>query len=59
MDRFNKLNSYFVDKERKRLDALAKETKSGLPEMSPAEIRVSCMENGEHHQVADEQQFIC
>ena len=46
MDRFNKLNSYFVDKERKRLDAIAKDTKSGLPEMSPAEIRVSCLENG-------------
>ena len=54
MDRFNKLNSYFVDKERKRLDAIAKDTKSGLPEMSPAEIRVSCLENGKHRQVVKE-----
>jgi hypothetical protein len=47
MDRMDKLNSYFVQKERKRLDALAKENKSGLPEMSLAEIKVSCLENGE------------
>lgn len=46
MDRFDKLNSYFVTKERKRLDAIAKDTKSGLPEMSVAEIKLSCMENG-------------
>jgi hypothetical protein len=46
MDRFDKLNSYFLQKERKRIDALAKENKSGLPEMSLDEIKLSCMENG-------------
>lgn len=34
MDRLNNLSSYFIDKERKRLDALAKNNKSGLPEMT-------------------------
>jgi hypothetical protein len=47
MDRFDKLNSYFIKKERSRLDAIAKETKSGLPEMSVEEIKLSCLENGE------------
>lgn len=47
MDRFDKLNSYFINKERSRLDAIAKETKSGLPEMSLEEIKLSCLENGE------------
>lgn len=47
MDRFDKLNSYFINKERSRLDAIAKETKSGLPEMSAEEIKLSCVENGE------------
>jgi dynein assembly factor 1, axonemal len=45
-ERFDKLHSYFVEKERKRLDAITKENKSGLPEMSPAEIKLSCLENG-------------
>jgi hypothetical protein len=49
MDRFDKLNSYFINKERSRLDAIAKETKSGLPEMSVEEIKLSCLENGEPH----------
>ena len=47
MNRFDKLNSYFIEKERKRLDAVAKDTKSGLPEMSEGEIKLSCLENGE------------
>ena len=48
MDRFDRLNTYFTEKERKRLDAVAKDSKSGLPEMSVAEIRLSCLESGEH-----------
>ena len=47
MNRFDKLNSYFIEKERRILDAVAKDTKSGLPEMSEAEIKLSCLENGE------------
>jgi hypothetical protein len=34
MDRLNNLASYFNEKERKRLNAIAKNTSSGLPEMS-------------------------
>jgi hypothetical protein len=34
MDRLNKLTSYFNEKERKRLDAVAKNNKGGLPEMT-------------------------
>ena len=45
MERFDKLNSYFLEKERKRLDALAKDNPGGLPEMSAAEIKLSCLEN--------------
>ena len=48
MDRFDRLNSYFTEKERKRLDAITKENKSGLPEMSIAEIKLSCLENGNY-----------
>ena len=47
MSRFDKLNAYFIEKERKSLDAVAKDTKSGLPEMSEGEIKLSCLENGE------------
>ena len=47
MNRFDKLNSYFIEKERSRLDAVTKDAKSGLPEMSEAEIKLSCLENGE------------
>ena len=46
MDRFDKLNTYFIAKERKRLDALTKDNASGLPEMTVAEVRLSCLENG-------------
>lgn len=35
----------YVEKERKKLSNAQKESKSGLPEMSPAEIRLSCLEN--------------
>lgn len=46
MDRMDRLNTYFTEKERKRLDAITKDNKSGLPEMSVAEIKLSCLENG-------------
>jgi len=45
MDRYDKLNTYFLEKERKRLDALSKENAGGLPEMSAAEVKLSCLEN--------------
>lgn len=34
-----------AEKERKKLSNAMKESKSGLPEMTPAEIRLSCLEN--------------
>ena len=46
MNRLDKLSSYFTEKERKKLDAAAKDNLSGLPEMSEAEIKLSCLENG-------------
>lgn len=39
------LVSSFTEKERKKLTNAMKESKSGLPEMSAAEIRLSCLEN--------------
>ena len=46
-NRLDNLSSYFIEKERKRLDSLIKESGSSsrLPEMSAAEIRLSCLEN--------------
>jgi len=45
MDRLNNIASYFNEKERKRLDNIAKNSASGLPEMTFEEIRLSCLEN--------------
>eukprot|EP01036_Dinobryon_divergens_P027759 gene27756-36581_t len=45
MDRLNNLANYFNEKERKRLAAKAKENSLGIPEMTAAEVKLSCMEN--------------
>lgn len=44
MERLDRLNKYFSEKERKRLDA-NRDSSNGLPEMTAEEIRQSCREN--------------
>ena len=44
MDRLNQLSSYYKDKEKKRLQGQRSDP-NGLPEMSLAEIKLSCLEN--------------
>lgn len=39
------LNKYFIEKERKKLDKITRETNRGIPTMSFDEIRVTCLEN--------------
>ena len=39
MDRLNNLSSYFNEKERKRLNAIAQQNTSGLPEMSVRQFK--------------------
>ena len=59
MDRYDKLNSYFLEKERKRLDALSKDNAGGLPEMSAAEVKLSCLENnGYENPILNEKLFL-
>jgi len=46
MDRLDQLSSYFKERERKKVESIVRENnKSGIPEMSPLEIRLSCLEN--------------
>lgn len=47
MDRLEGLDKYFKEKDRKKLDLIAKEKNSmGIPEMTKDEIRQNCVENG-------------
>ena len=47
MDRLSGLEKYFSDKDRKKLDRIALDgNKQGMPEMTQAEIKQSCVENG-------------
>ena len=41
MDHLNRLSSYFADKERKRLDNVVRDSRTGLPEMT-VRTRLSC-----------------
>ena len=45
MDPLSRLDSYFRSKERAKLELIRAESSTGLPEMTPAEIRQSCREN--------------
>lgn len=45
MDRLNQVAAYFNEKERKKLDNKAKESRDGLPEMTADEVKLSCLEN--------------
>lgn len=45
MERLDRLNKYFAEKERKRLDSQRDMASNGLPEMTAEEIRQSCREN--------------
>jgi dynein assembly factor 1 len=45
MDKLNNLATYFIEKDRKKNEALAKQSSDGLPEMTREEIRLSCIEN--------------
>ena len=45
MDHLSRLDSYFKQKERRRLDAIRNDSRGGLPEMTKDEIRLSCVEN--------------
>jgi hypothetical protein len=44
MDRLNQLSDYYKEKEKRRLQSLRAES-GGLPEMSLAELKLSCLEN--------------
>ena len=47
MERLEGLDKYFKEKDRKKLDLIAKESNSmGIPEMTKEEIKQSCVENG-------------
>lgn len=45
MDRLDSLVKYFQEKERKKLNCIARSSALGTPVMSPEEIRLSCSEN--------------
>ena len=44
MDRIDQLSKYFTEKQRKKLDG-SRDKVCGLPDMTPEEIRQSCIEN--------------
>ncbi len=43
MDRLNNIASYFNEKERKRLDNIAKNSPSGLPEMTVSKRQLAIL----------------
>lgn len=45
MDHLSRLDKYFKEKERRRLDSVRNDMRAGLPEMTKDEIRLSCLEN--------------
>jgi len=45
MDRLDKLNQYFNEKEKKRLQSLSAVNTGGLPEMTRDELKLACLEN--------------
>ena len=45
MQSLDRLSTYFKEKERKRLDAITRNCRDGLPEMTIDEIKLSCLEN--------------
>ena len=44
MERLDQISKYFSEKERKKLD-IKRGSKNGLPDMTPEEIKQSCVEN--------------
>jgi len=45
MSDLDRLDRYFKEKERRKLDSVIRNSKEGLPTMSHEEIRLSCLEN--------------
>lgn len=45
MDQLNRVQSYFNERERRRLDKKVKDSGSAFPDMTPEEVKLSCLEN--------------